>query len=55
MPYRYRGTLSIYYRLRQAYSPTAHQSTASDVAEPELWLAFDMRIRTWIDSMMTRP
>jgi len=54
-PYRYRGTLSIYYMVQQSYPPSAPESLASNLAEPELWLAFDMRIRAWIDSMLTTP
>jgi len=54
-PYRYRGVLSVYYMVQQAYSPASQKPANSELAEPELWLAFDTRIRAWIDSMMGKP
>ena len=54
-PYRYRGTISIRYTFSQPYSPEAQPSTHPALAERELVLAFDIRVRAWIDSMLTKP
>ncbi len=48
-PYRYRGVLSVYYRI--SHSP----STETGMSEPEAILAFDMRVRAWVDRMMIKP
>jgi len=45
-PYRYRGVLSVIYDMSHPHS------AEGAIQEREAVLAFDMRIRAWIDSMM---